>query len=398
MAGGPLSTVNLEDLALGAGGHLLVDRALRDLPAGERLVVSGTDPLLGAHLPAWCRRRGDRVESYIPERGWMVVRGRADGRWSGARRAGAPGGHGVVERADPTWGLAARGALVEEGGAGTRADLLDRADVWCDLAPRLYMQAAANQWDPARAIPWDEPIDHPPEVEQALVQVLTYLIENELAALTVPSAFIARIHPHYREVVQLLAVQCADEARHVEVFARRAGLRSAGLGTSTVGGRASLATLVNEPDYHRAAFLLAVLGEGTFLDLLGWLGRHAPDLVTARIFQLVLSDEARHVAFGQSHLEHTLAGDPSVRERLRRAAEERHRELQATAGLNEDVRDALVLIAAGGWAPDRIATAWRAFSALLQSMHEGRKRRLARLGFTDREASELSDLHTDNFM
>ena len=97
---------------------------------------------------------------------------------------------------------------------------------------------------------------------------MTYLIENEQAALLVPARFLGRVHPHFREVVQLLAVQVADEARHVEVFTRRAALRGGALGVSTAGGQASLQTLLDEPDFALASFLLSVLGEGTFLTLL----------------------------------------------------------------------------------------------------------------------------------
>ena len=39
------------------------------------------------------------------------------------------------------------------------------------------------------------------------MQIMTYLIENETAALIIPSRFIAQLHPHFREVMQLLAVQ-----------------------------------------------------------------------------------------------------------------------------------------------------------------------------------------------
>ena len=128
---------------------------------------------------------------------------------------------------------------------------------------------------------------------------MTYLVENEQAALVVPARFLGRIHPHFREVMQLLAVQVADEARHVEVFTRRATLlRRADSGTSGVGGRASLQTLLDEPDFPAASLLLSVLGEGTFLNLLSFLEHHAPDPVTRRIAHLALQDEARHVAFG----------------------------------------------------------------------------------------------------
>jgi hypothetical protein len=134
--------------------------------------------------------------------------------------------------------------------------------VWADEAARLYAQAAAAQWDPATAIPWDAPVTHPPEVEDAIVQIMTYLIENETAALLVPARFLGRLHPHFREVMQLLAIQAADEARHIEVFTRRARLRRDALGLSTAGGQASLATLFDEPEFAIASFLLSVLGEG----------------------------------------------------------------------------------------------------------------------------------------
>jgi hypothetical protein len=43
--------------------------------------------------------------------------------------------------------------------------------------------------------------------------VMTYLVENEQAALIIPARLLSRIHPHFRVVMQLLATQAADEAR-----------------------------------------------------------------------------------------------------------------------------------------------------------------------------------------
>ena len=72
--------------------------------------------------------------------------------------------------------------------------------------PRASMQqAVAAQWDPETAIPWNAPFELADDVEDAIVQVMTYLIENETAALIVPSRFIAQLHPHFREVMQVLA-------------------------------------------------------------------------------------------------------------------------------------------------------------------------------------------------
>ena len=147
---------------------------------------------------------------------------------------------------------------------------------------------------------------------------MTYLIENETAALIVPSRFIAQLHPHFREVMQLLAVQAADEARHIEIFTRRALLKRDHLGLSTIGGQASLKTLVDEPDFAIASFLLSTLGEGTFLSLLWFIEQYAPDPVTAAVAKLAAQDEARHVAFSVAHLTHHLSSDPCLRPRLAR--------------------------------------------------------------------------------
>ncbi|MGR3939514.1 hypothetical protein [Streptomyces sp. BRA346] len=107
-------------------------------------------------------------------------------------------------------------------------------------------------------------------------------------------------------------------------------LKRDAMGTSSAGGRASLATLPAEPGFSLASFLLSVLGEGSFLNLLAFLDGHAPAPVTRRITRLARQDEARHVAFGVAHLEHRAALDPALRPRLRAAVERRHDALAAT--------------------------------------------------------------------
>jgi hypothetical protein len=294
--------------------------------------------------------------------------------------------------------LAARGAIVEAGSPAFGFPLDRKAQVWTDDAPRIYRQAAAAQWDPATAVPWDADFDLPVEVEAAVVQVMTYLVENEQAALAVPARFLGRIHPHFREVVAVLAVQIADEARHVEVFSRRATLRGAEPGRSSAGGQASLLTLLEEPDFALAHFLLSVLGEGTFLALLAFIERHAPDPVTAAVARLALADEARHVAFGMAHLGAVVAGDPAQRSRLAAAIHRRHDALATTTGLNAEVVDALVVLAAGSFTPGAVAEGFSRVQGLEAEMADGRRRRLVRLGFPLEEAASLAALHTRNFM
>jgi hypothetical protein len=400
---------DLADLGLEEGGHLLVARALARLAPGERLTVAGRHPALRIHLAAWCRGHGHHVaDGDLPDetgdmpgraaQALVVVKGSADDRrWLGAVRAGEAGAPGT--HADQTWGLAARGALVEAGGPPIGAHWSQREHVWADVAPRLYAAAAASQWDPATAVGWTAPREAvPDEIERAVVQIMTYLIENEQAALIIPARLLSQLHPHYREVMQLLAAQAADEARHVEVFTRRALLCGGPLGSSSAGGRASLQTLLAEPDFTTASFLLSVLGEGTFLDLLRFIHDHAPDQATADVTRLAVRDEARHVAFGVAHTAHLAASDRSYLGSLRRSVERRHAALLDTAGLNAEVFDSLVLLAAGSWSPDAIRRGWQAVHELQGRMDEGRRRRLAYIGFPDDEAAELSALHTRNFM
>src|SRR5262249_12855889 len=117
-----------------------------------------------------------------------------------------------------------------------------------------------------------------------------------------------------------------------------------------------------------------------------FLERHAPDPVT------------RHVAFGLGHLQYQLTADPALRERLATAVIRRHNALSQTAGLNEEVFDALVLLAAGSWRAEDIAAGYARAQTLKDEMRAGREARMEKLGFSEAEAAELSALHTRNFM
>lgn len=401
------STIDLEDLGLESGGLALLRASVATAAPHTRVAIHGHADALTVHLAAWARAEGHAFEATStsaasnaasPFVGWLTIGEAATARWRFAERAGSPSPNGIVAHPKATWGLAARGALVEAGAPAFSFSLDEQDTVWSDNAGAIYRTAAASQWDPETAIPWDAPRTHPDFVEDALVQVLTYLIENETAALVVPARFCAQVHPQFREVMQLLAIQAADEARHMEAFTRRALLARQSLGSSTIGGQTSLQTLVEEPDFAMASFLLSVLGEGSFLSLLAFLQAHAPDACTREIMRLVAIDEARHVAFGMSHLQRHAQRDATLSSRLRAAIERRHAMLRHTAGLNAEVFDALVLLAAGSLQPRAMRRGYEAVADLQSQMDDGRKMRLRKLGFADDEAQQLSALHTRNFM
>lgn len=385
--------VDFGPIGFDRGAHLVLKHALAQ-PGAVEVRVKGSSPNLETELRAYCRAQGHGLE--IGPDGSHVVRPAThSGRFRGAYRTSPTD---VVERPMARWGLAARGATIEAGCPEFDFPISDKTAVWADVAARVYAEAVAAQWDPATAIPWSTPFALDADVENAVVQVMTFLVENETVALLVPARFLAQIHPHFREILQVLAVQAADEARHIEVFTRRALLRRDKLGLSTAGGQASLKTLLDEPDFALASFLLSVLGEGTFLSLLTFIRDHAPDPVTRAAAELSARDEARHVAFGLAHLERHVGRDPALRGKLAAAIRGRHAALAHTAGLNDEVFDALVLLAAGSPEPQAVAKGWDAVVELQRDMDAGRCRRLKRLGFDDREAEELSALHTRNFM
>ncbi|MCE1244525.1 ferritin-like domain-containing protein [Oryzomicrobium sp.] len=398
-------TIDIDSLGFDAGAHLVVKLALGRVAVGEVLEVRGQGEGWQGPLAAWCRSQGHPVAFEDGGDGRpcaRITRGAVQaGRWRGAAATGAidPGADGAVRaEADARWGLAARGATVEAGSPAFAFRLTRREDVWADSAATLYAEAVAAQWNADTAIDWQAPCDLPDEVEDAVVQVMTYMVENENAALVVPARFLGQLHPHFREVQALLAIQVADEARHIDVFTRRIALKGRQPGLSTAGGQASLKTLVDEPDFSTAQFLLAVLGEGTFVSLLNFLHHHAPDPVTRQIARLAARDEARHVAFGMAHLGQHIALEPALLARLGNAVEARYEHLAGTSGLNEEVFDALILLAAGSSEPAAIAAGYARVQELLQDMARGREARLAKLGFQGESARRLASLHTRNFM
>jgi hypothetical protein len=405
MTNGALSLSNIIDikgLGFDAGAHVLIKEALCSLAVGQVLDVIGINTGGEVSLVAWCRTQGHSMQWDTNQQRALITKGEVFvGRWQGAERTGHSDSstlHAIQDQAQPSWGLAARGATVEAGAPQWSFRLNQKAKVWANNAAQLYAQAVAAQWNPDEVIDWSQPCELPAAVEAAVVQVMTYMVENENAALIVPAKFLGQLHPHFREIQALLAIQVADEARHIEVFTRRIRLKGYEPALSTVGGQASLKTLVDEPDFSLAAFLLSVLGEGTFVNLLNFLQECAPDPITRQIARLAAIDESRHVAFGMAHLTHHLSVEPALRGRLALAVESRFDHLSGTSGLNEEVFDALILLAAGDITPKAIQQGYQRVQGLMQAMAEGRKARLLRLGFTPSEATRLSSLHTRNFM
>jgi len=402
------------DLPLGGGLLALVRPALSLLDEGGVLALLTTNGDLDQDLPSWCR--AERHEYLSVEVVGEVRRRHLIGRGNPAQFFGDTprqeplradrdrltlsdflSSSPMPDRADPSSGFAPRGVAVEMGGPVYPFDLLERDHVAPPEVAALYDQAVAAQWDASRDIPWRKVGSHPPEIDAAIRQIMIFLVENELAALYLPSKFISRIHPAYVEVAMFLATQLQDEARHIDVFLKRARL-AGGLAISSVATSRSLLSLLQLQDFSESAFLLSVLGEGTFLDLLAFIERHAPDEATGELVRRARNDETRHVHFGLAHVRHALAHDQSLYRRLENAVRTRAATLAGIGSVPAPVQDALTILAAGSAEPGKVARGHEAFSELLETMHESRIKRLLNAGFNAEQAETISTLHTPNFM
>lgn len=383
------------ELPLGGGLLALVRPALTLLEPDGVLAILTRNASASEDLASWCR--AERHEYLGAEEAGdgatrhLVKRGRF-----GVQRAESF--DALPERADAATGFAPHGSVVETGGPRYPFDLLERDRVAPPEVAELYEQAVAAQWSATRDIPWSTIPRHEPALELAVRQVMTFLAENELSALYVPSRFIARLHPAYVGVAMFLATQMHDESRHIDVFLRRARATDSPAAISSATTSRSLHSLLQVDDFAEASFLLSVLGEGTFLDLLAFVERFAPDEATAELARRARIDEARHVHFGLAHVRHALAHDDTLYSRLEASVRRRAATLAGTGGVPAPVQDALTIYAAGGGDPQRVARGHDAFRELLVTMHEGRIRRLRSAGFTAAQAAMISDLHTPNFM
>jgi hypothetical protein len=371
-------SIHCGDLPL-APALALIRPALARLEPGGILAVLSTHPTLHEDLRDWCR-----LERHTLLDGGLVQRGS-----HGALR---PLPLEPPERAESRTGFAPRGARVEPGGPDWPFSLNERVRVSPPETAQLYQQAVEAQWNTFQ-INWNTIQPLPPALEEAVGQIMTFLAENELSALYVPSRFLARIHPAFVETAQFLATQLADEARHIEVFLRRARVR----GTSSATTAHSLRALFDPEDFTEATFLLSVLGEGTFLDLLRFIEEHAPDEATRDLTRRARADEARHVHFGMAHVRHALQHDPALYGRLEQLVSARAARIPAQS-VPAPLADALTILAARGDDPPSVRRGHDAYRALLDEMHQMRKKRLISAGLSVEQAEAISALHTPNFM
>ncbi|MGH9000883.1 MAG: ferritin-like domain-containing protein [Acidimicrobiia bacterium] len=267
--------------------------------------------------------------------------------------------------------------------------LTEKWDLWSDNVSVLYEEAKFRQWNATKDIAWDElePVNE--QLEKAACQLATVLTEIEFAAGDFPAHFIAQIPNDYLEVKLFLSTQVMDEARHLEVFRKRALAGGGGLLHVTPQFQWAIKALLMTPSHSLGGFFLNLLGEGMILSLFraGEFLSHTP--VDREIFRLCLQDEARHVAFGTIEMKHYLEHHPTpdaALEQLHRYADMVEPSIESSV-LEPTVLEPLALLMGDGL--DDIDAGMEGVAFLWSVIREEYLQRCDRAGFERRERCAL---------
>lgn len=386
-------SLNMGKIALGKAFFLRAENAFLLAKKGDIIEILSDFDNLESDLISWCQFKGEKfIEKKVLKNAFAYTLEK------NSHENFIKTSFNVEDLAPAQLGLAPRGVSCELASPKYHFTLSSKENVWSESVAKLYEEAKKAQWNATKDIAWSQIPSYSKPYEQALAQIMTYLIENEFSALYIPSRFLAEISPFYAEVPLFLASVIGDEARHIEAFNKRAKATGLGVQYSSVATQRSLYTLFKENDYFKSSFLLHIMGEGTFIDLLDFLEEHAKDEPTKRLLYLARLDEARHVAYGQEHIKNALTINPKKIELLKDAVFTRRHSLDEINAESSLLIEALSVFAGGDTEPNAYKKGFEMVENLKQKMHANRTQRLINCGIDEDLAIDLSKAHTPNFM
>jgi hypothetical protein len=259
----------------------------------------------------------------------------------------AIGSYGEVPDHAPRRTMAPRGSDVDPDVPDLGYTINDKAEVWSDNLLDLYEEAVSRQWSATRDIPWGDLPELDPDIEHAMCQLATVLSEVEMVAADFPAKWLWRINHDFVEAKMFLCTQVMDEARHTEVFRKRALANGGGLGRSSAVVERFLQLILDAESYDEGSALMHLLGEGIVLSLFRAGEFLSPSPVEKKIFRLCMQDEARHVAYGTMHLRYRLDRDPSIAEDFH-AYLDKGEEIIAMIFATPEIVEPTAILAAGG--------------------------------------------------
>lgn len=307
---------------------------------------------------------------------------------------GSYGDESLAELPRGPRGAAPRGAAYD---LSTQADLgpeLNRkSDVWAYKVASFYEEAVSRQWNATTDVPWADldKYERPEEVEIAFAQLCTFFTEVEMIATDLPAKWMWRMNNQFHEVKNFIASQAIDEARHAEVFRKRALAGGVGLMEALPQAEHSLKAILDSDTYSEASAFMHLLAEGNVLTMFRFSEFISPTPVDKRMFQLVMQDEARHVSYGMQHLRWIIDHCPERREQLHLALDEA--ENFTLNQFDSSLFEAMIVLAGKGTRPDQIKKGIEIVGKLQIMQVEEYFSRLRRAGFEDRiERSKFREM------
>ncbi len=194
---------------------------------------------------------------------------------------------------------------------------------------KLYEKAKTSQWNGTTDLPWDadvdpekiaaelhaEHADDPPIIDFAGTGAekwgdkewiefnrlsadwtLAQFMHGEQGALVATGKIVETV-PWY-DAKLYAATQVMDEARHVEVFARYLHEKREGSFPINAHLRMLLDDIINDSRWDMTYLGMQIMVEGLALAAFGFMHSMTEEPLLKKLLRYVMSDEARHVAFG----------------------------------------------------------------------------------------------------
>ena len=204
---------------------------------------------------------------------------------------------------------------------------------------KLYEKAKTSQWNATTDLPWDTDVDWDKLADEAAVQnqrfvalrdipgspvahwgpkewrsfsvemqtgLLSQFLHGEQGALVCTGLITATVP--WVDAKYYAATQVMDEARHVEVFARYIEEKTNGAYPISPQLGGLLDDIIADGRWDITYLGMQIMVEGLALAAFGFMHMLTTEPLLKQLLRYVMSDEARHVAFGVLSLKEYYAG------------------------------------------------------------------------------------------
>lgn len=247
---------------------------------------------------------------------------------------------------------------------------------------KLYEKAKHSQWDGQKDLPWDTEVDQESVVManaemnggmidfdtagtpfekfgdkewlevgiQSQNWTLSQFLHGEQGALVCTAKIVETVP--WIDAKYYASTQVMDEARHVEVFAKYLDEKLSGHYPVNAHLKLLLDDIIKDPRWDMTYLGMQIMVEGLALAAFGFIRQMTTEPLLKQLLRYVMSDEARHVAFGVLSLQEYYAelSDAEIFERQEFAFEagvrmrDRFLQQEVWEHMGVPVKDAIELV------------------------------------------------------